>query len=144
MKDKEHLSNSIKRSYNDFLKSIDALFTEAFQNFHPSHMFTPPIPVEMYEMDKEVIIEAQLPNVKKEQIHLTIFENIIRISIKNEEYTEKRDDQTASIAKAQTLHINERTIALPFPVDEKSVKASYKDNLLTIRVPNQQKKINIE
>ena len=54
-------------------------------------------------------------------------------------YTEE-DDKRKTFKRQQTFQRSSRTIPFPFPINEKLVKASYKDGLLQITVPKQKGK----
>ncbi|WP_209122231.1 Hsp20/alpha crystallin family protein [Alkalihalobacillus sp. BA299] len=134
----------LKKSYNDFLKSIDSFFYDAFQNLHNNGMFHPQIPVQTYETDSAFIIEAQLPGVKKEQIILDVYQSHVKIGVKQEEFIEEQNDVEHYVSQQYSTQVKERVISLPFPVTQKDVKARYQNGLLTIKVPNRRHVIDIE
>ncbi|WP_216827825.1 Hsp20/alpha crystallin family protein [Alkalihalobacterium elongatum] len=139
-----HLPEVIKKSYNDFLKSIDSFFHDAFQNLHNNGMFYSQIPVQTYETDSDFVIEAQLPGVKKEQIILDVYQSHVKIGVKQEEFVEEKNDVNKYVSQQYSTQVRERVIPLPFPVTQKDVKAKYQNGLLTIKVPNRRHIIDIE
>lgn len=122
------------------LKSIDSFFQGAFSNFH----FGGGFPVHQYETNTHYIIEAELPGIKKEQISLDIYSNQIKISVKNLEVIEEKDDFHNSIIRSRSFQKAERLVMVPFNISEHEVKASYRDGLLKIKFPNKKQTINIE
>jgi HSP20 family protein len=110
-----------------FLQSIDEFFNSPF----PSGAF----PVEVRETENEYVISAELPGVKKEQIKLNILSNHLSISIENKEEQTKEDLNNHFFQKKVSQQRLSRTITLPVAINEKMVKASYRDGLLTIRIP---------
>ncbi|MFV8829330.1 Hsp20/alpha crystallin family protein [Alkalihalobacterium sp. APHAB7] len=138
------LPEVIKKSYNDFLKTIDSFFYDAFQNIHNNGMFHSQIPVQTYETDSAFVIEAQLPGVKKEQIILDVYQSHVKIGVKQEEFMEETNDVDQYVKQQYSSQVKERVIPLPFPVTQKDVKASYQNGLLTIKVPNRRHVIDIE
>lgn len=144
MKEKKQLPELIHRSYSDFLKSIDDFFFDAFQHFNQNGMFVPSFPVRTYEKNNEFIIEAELPGVKKSQIQLDIYQNFVRIGVRNEEIVESKDEQNNFLSSSHSYEKRERTVGLPFQVTEKDVKASFTNGLLVVRFPNKRKTIEIE
>jgi HSP20 family protein len=124
----------------DFLKSIDGFFQNAFRNFQ----FVSGFPLHQYETKSHYIIEAQLPGVKKEQIDLDIYSNHIKISVQNAEVIEEKDDIQQSFRSTRSYQKTERVVMVPFYISEKDVKASYRDGLLRITMPNKKRTIEIE
>lgn len=59
------------------------------------------------------------------------------IVVNNQEVITEADENNQLYRKRQSLSQTSRTISLPFQINEKAVKASYKDGLLEIRVPKQ-------
>ncbi|WML47731.1 Hsp20/alpha crystallin family protein [Neobacillus sp. PS3-34] len=121
-----------------FLQTIDDFFRTPF----PS---TPSFHVETLESPKEIIINAELPGVKKEQIQIDIRGNYLNISVDQSELILEEDEVNQTYRKKQFRQKSSRTIALPQPINEKNIKASYRDGLLQIRLPRVKgKTINIE
>jgi HSP20 family protein len=120
-----------------FLQSIDEFFNSPF----PSGAF----PIQVRESEDKYIITAELPGVKKEQIRLNILPNQLNISIENTESGTTEDLNNRIFQKRISHERLSRTISLPVVINEKMVKASYRDGLLTITVPMVRgKSINIE
>ena len=93
-------------------------------------------PVDIFETEAhEVVLRAELPEMKREDINLT-FENGV-LTLKGER---KFDQQT----KGQ-FHRRERrygaftrSFTLPNTVDASRISAAYKDGVLTIRLPQRE------
>ncbi|WP_419956292.1 Hsp20/alpha crystallin family protein [Neobacillus niacini] len=120
-----------------FLQSIDEFFNSPF----PTGAF----PVEVQEAEDEYIIIAELPGVKKEQIRLNILPNHVSISVENNEMETKEDLNNHFFQKRVSQQRHTRSIPLPININEKMVRASYRDGLLTIRIPQVRgKTINID
>jgi HSP20 family protein len=84
--------------------------------------------VDVIEREAEIDILAELPGVEKEQIKVDASENTLTIEVPNEFYKE---------------------VELPCNVDEKSVKAKYKNGVLTITLKKTKpskpaKRVNVE
>jgi HSP20 family protein len=103
-------------------------------------------PVDIYETDDhEVVLKAELPDLKRENINLT-FENGV-LTIKGER---KPDTEIGR----ETYHRNERhfgafsrSFTLPNTIDPARINAAYKDGVLTVRLPQREeakpKQINV-
>ncbi|UCZ51903.1 Hsp20/alpha crystallin family protein [Bacillus shivajii] len=129
-----------ERPIGDILQSIDSFFNQTVRHFHIPRA----IPVYQYETKKDYIIEAELPGIKKDQLTLDIYHNFIKISVSFEDYEEVKNSKTKSFKQSASFEKSERTIQLPFAVNESEVKAYLKDGVLQIRIPNKKKRIEIE
>ncbi len=139
--------------FKDFFRSMNDLFHEkpvkgflqSMDEFFNSPFPSGGLPVQVRETEDEYIISAELPGVKKEQIHLNIVPNQLTISIENKEMETKEDHANHLFQKRVSQQRLSRTISLPVVINERLVKASYRDGLLTIRIPLVKgKTINIE
>ncbi|NQD64533.1 Hsp20/alpha crystallin family protein [Bacillus haikouensis] len=120
------------------LQSIDEFFTSASNPFNS-------FPVEFKELEDFYLVTAELPGVKKEQINLEVFPNFVTITITNMEHYSEENKNNQVIRKKQSMNRSSRTIPFPSLVNDKDVKASYKDGLLQIKVEKQTgRKISIE
>lgn len=88
---------------------------------------------EMEETDKEIVVRVELPGMEKEDCHITIDGGILYLR------GEKRLERTT---QDSTYHVMERaygafqrTIPLPRNVDTDNAQASYKNGVLTVRLP---------
>ena len=94
-------------------------------------------PVDIYETDEhEVVLKAELPDMKREDISLT-FENGV-LTIKGER---KVSDEVRREAYHRTERVHgtfSRSFTLPNTVDATRISASYKDGLLTVRLPQRE------
>jgi HSP20 family protein len=103
-------------------------------------------PVDIYETeDHEVVLKAELPDLKRDDIQLT-FENGV-LTIKGERKVEQE-------VRRENFHRNERhfgtfsrSFTLPNTVDASRISAAYKDGVLTVRLPQREeakpKQINV-
>lgn len=93
------------------------------------------VPVDMTETEKEIIIEAEIPGVKKEDIKLEIFKGLLTISgsVKHHHFEE---DEVHLMTERQLGKFH-RSINIPLSVDSDNIKASYKNGILLCRLPKQ-------
>ncbi len=127
-----------ERPVKGFLQSIDEFFKNPFP-------YSPAFQVDLKETVSEYMITAELPGINREQIQLDVLENYITISIHSNELFTEEDEKGSIIKRRQSMQKSTRTIPLPQLINERSVKASYKNGLLKIRIPKQKgKQILIE
>lgn len=111
-----------------FLESIDDFFR---QPLFPQATFH----VEVREQTDKHIVTAELPGIRKEQISIDILENTLSISIKKQEIYTEEDDKKKNYRHRESVQRSSRTISFPHPIDEKRIKASYRNGLLEILIP---------
>ena len=116
-----------ERPMKGMLQSIDEFFTSSANPFGS-------FPVELTETDEHYVVTAELPGVNKEQIQLDVFPQYITISVTNKEVYSEENEKHQTIRRKQSVRKSSRTIPFPRNVNEKNVKASYKDGLLTVKV----------
>lgn len=112
-----------------FLQSIDELFNKP----SPFH-FGPSFPVDVSETDNEYVIKAELPGVNREQIQIHTLDQYVNITVESYEEVIEEDERRHSTSRQRSMQRLSRSIPLAQPINEKKVKASYKNGLLVIRV----------
>lgn len=151
--DYQNYPKKIDRIYSPFMQSMNDFFTQkpikrlldTMDEFFDQTHLLQSIPIEMYETDKNLIITADLPGKKREQITVQYSYNQVTISVKHSEKIEQTNDKKQYYYKKQSLNNASRTITLPYPINEKLAKANFKDGQLKITLPKQKRKnINIE
>jgi len=99
----------------------------------PEEMKMPYTPVDIYEDDKNVILKAELPGMKKDEVEVEIAEDMVTISgekKKEEEVTEKdyyRMERSSGSFR--------RSFTLPAEVQAAKARAKFTDGMLEITMP---------
>jgi HSP20 family protein len=133
------LLKSMQNFFNEkpirgFLQQMDDFFKTPFP---PGIGF----PVDTADNGKEYIVSAELPGIKREQIQLNIHGHLLTISV-NDQQVELEEDEINQVYKQkQFRQYSSRTIALPQAINEKKIKAYYRDGLLQIHIPQEKGKI---
>ena len=89
--------------------------------------------VDIYDRDNEIVVQAELPGMKKEDIDIRIEDGVLMLSGKRERQSE--------VSEAGYYHAERsygsfgRSFRLPSTVKAEKIEAAYKDGLLTIKVP---------
>jgi HSP20 family protein len=93
--------------------------------------------VDIYETaDHEVVLKAELPEMKREEINLT-FENGV-LTLKGERKFEQETKRENFQRMERRYGAFSRSFTLPNTVDAGRISASYKDGVLTIRLPQRE------
>jgi len=89
--------------------------------------------VDVVDRDNEILVRAEVPGVKKDDLEVSMTDNTVTIkgSTSHEQREEKGDYYRHEISKGSFS----RTVALPGDVDSDQCKTSFKDGVLEITVP---------
>lgn len=112
---------------------INKLFGELAPQELPVKVQTWTPRVDIYEKDNNIIIEAEIPGAKKEDIQVKIKDNnvIIKGEVKKEE--EKKEE---NYYRSERFYGSfERVIPLPTEVKPEESKAEIKDGILKLTIP---------
>jgi HSP20 family protein len=91
-------------------------------------------PVDIYETtDREIVLKAELPGLRREDIDLTVENNTLTIRAERKRDEEPRDNQYHRTERVYGTC--SRSFTLPNTVDAARVKADYRDGVLTMRLP---------
>ena len=90
--------------------------------------------VDVYTNDQhELVLKAELPDMKEEEIEVTVEDNTLSLSGEKKLDTEITEEQFHRIERSYGAFA--RTFALPPTVDPAKVSAQYKAGVLTVRLP---------
>ncbi len=93
--------------------------------------FTPSM--DLYEVENYLMLKAELPGVKKENIRITVEENRLKITAETSRDEDVKDENYYRAERSYGTF--SREIELPATVKAEQVEASYEDGVLTLRLP---------
>jgi len=85
------------------------------------------------EDDKEFVVKVELPEMKKEDVKVTVENGTLRISGERKAEKEEKTKKYHRIERSYGAFA--RIFALPDGADGTKVSADYKDGMLTVRLP---------
>ncbi len=89
--------------------------------------------VDISETEKEYLIRAELPAVKKEDLQITFDDGLLTLS---GERLQKQEDKTEKFHRIESVHGKfSRSFTLPESVNSAHINAESKDGVVTIHVP---------
>ncbi|MDF2549071.1 MAG: heat shock protein Hsp20 [Chlamydiales bacterium] len=96
-----------------------------------------PMPCDVYEEDKQIVVQVSVPGIKREQIDIALEQNkFLRIRI--EELQEKEAEGKNYYHREIVKGSFERSIKLPVEVDPNHTEADYQEGILTIKLPKRE------
>lgn len=133
------------REFTDLKREMDSLFDEFFgRRTVPSRTARPSPapgtyfpPVDIYERADEIVVEAGIPGVKKEDIEVTFLENTLTIKGQRSRDTEVREE--GYHYSEQHYGSFSRSITFPIELNAEGMRARYQDGVLEIIIPKTKK-----
>lgn len=143
-----------KKNSNGYLQKIDEYleqspfkgFLHEVDSFFNKHSIFHTFPVNLYETDTEVILEAELPGIDKDLIKIDIQESSIKIIVDSNESKEASKDTHFHRRERSNIQ-TERIIKIPEPIKKSEAKAIFKNGILKIRakkLPFEQRILDID
>jgi len=93
--------------------------------------------VDISETDGEYLIKAELPEVKKEDVKVTVEDGVLTLQGERRQEKEEKDKRYHRVERSYGSFV--RSFSLPESVDEEAVKAEYKDGVLNLHLPKTEK-----
>lgn len=92
------------------------------------------IKIDVKEAEKEFMVDAEIPGVKKEDIFVDVEGDTV--SIRAEVKKEKEEKKGEKVVYSERSYgMVSRSFTLPMAVDDKAVKAEYRDGVLKLVLP---------
>jgi len=89
--------------------------------------------VDISETDNEFVIKAEIPEVKKEDVKVTVENGVVTIQ---GERKQEKEEKGNKFHRVERYYGNfSRSFTLPGNVDETKIKASFKDGMLNLQIP---------
>jgi HSP20 family protein len=89
--------------------------------------------VDVQETDGEYLIKADLPEVKKEDVHVELQDGMLCLQGERKQEKEEKGKKFHRLERAYGRF--ERRLALPSEVDPQKVAAEFKDGVLRVHLP---------
>ncbi len=116
-------------------ENVNRLFEESIvrprRESRADRVWTPP--VDVAEDEEKVVVKAELPGMKREDIDIELSGDTLTIRGERKLENEERKEDYVRVERAYGRFQRSFTIGVPVKSDE--VKASYKDGLLEITIP---------
>ena len=90
-------------------------------------------PVDIQETDKEYLIKAELPEMKKEDVKVEMLDGVLTIEGERKQEKEEKGKKFHKVERSYGKFV--RQFALPSEVEPTKVEAEYKDGVLNVHLP---------
>ena len=88
--------------------------------------------VDIQETDKEYLVKAELPEVKKDDVKVTIKEGVLTLEGERRQEKEEKSKKFHRVERSYGKFV--RCFTMPEDADEKSVQADFKDGVLNVHL----------
>jgi HSP20 family protein len=119
------LRNEIDRLFDSPLDALTSNSQQFLNGWLPT--------IDLYEDRDHLVLKAELPGMKKEDIDISLHGEVLTVSGERKE--EETFDKAETYRAERFLGRFQRTLTLPVRVDASKVQASYKDGILTVTLP---------
>jgi HSP20 family protein len=126
------------RELEELRKDFDRFFSRAPLSLWGEELATTTgvafLPVDIKEESDAIVIKADLPGVKKEDIDVRVDGNLL--TIKAEKKFEEKEEEKDRYHRIERYYgVFQRSFTLPDRVDPEKMKARYEDGVLILTLP---------
>src|SRR5439155_27134641 len=116
---------------------MNRLFSDFFgRAFQEQNLTTWAPAVDIYEGEHELVVKADLPDIKPEELDIRVENNIL--TIRGERKFEKKVDEKNYLRVERAYGSFARSFSLANTVNTEAIKAEYKDGVLTLSIPKRE------
>ncbi len=127
MRDLMSLQEEMNRIFDRFFGNLPAEDQEemAVSDWYPD--------VDIVENKDEIVVKAELPGMKKDDIHISYKDGVLTLEGERKKEKEEKDVNYHRIERVYGKFC--RSFQLPTVIQEDKINAEYKDGVLTIHLP---------
>ena len=119
--------------FNDFFKELSP-------GFYVSPLYGDPLPspdqikVDVTERDGSYTVQAEIPGVSKDEIHVSLEGNVVTLRAEVKQSDAQTNDEK-TLRSERYYGAVSRSFQLPQEIDESQAKAKYDNGVLTLTLP---------
>src|SRR5258708_34455951 len=122
---------------NSLQEQFNRLFSEAFDRSSDESSITTWAPaVDIFETEHELVVKADLPDIKPEELDIRVENNIL--TIRGERKFEKQVNENNYLRVERAYGSFSRSFSLANTGNSDAIKAEYKDGGLTLAIPKRE------
>ena len=127
------VKEDIDRLFDRFFATpfIEEPFFPTFEPVTPAAGWLPTF--DMTENEKEYVVRLEIPGIHKENLDISLRDNLLTITGKREVAQEQKTE--TYLWKEREFGRFARTVRLPTQVAENKIEALYQDGVLVVRLP---------
>lgn len=136
------------RKFSEFQDQLNRIVESSLKGSPDTSALTTWAPaVDIYETENDLVLKADLPEVAEKDIDIRVENNMLTIRGERKLEESVKEDNYLRVERAYGSF--SRSFSLPTTVDTESIKANYKNGVLTVELPKRaeskpkQVKINV-
>ena len=114
-------------------------FDNFFDDFEPPKKFDKMMKCDIYEKDGKYILEMDVPGFKKEDINMELENGYLKVSAEKTLDSDEKENKKYVRRERHSFTKCERSFYVGY-VSEEDIKAKFKNGILEISVPKEEKK----
>jgi len=115
---------------------LNRVFSGLFGRSQESNLTTWAPAVDIFENEQELVVKADLPDIKPEELDIRVENNIL--TIRGERKFEKKAEENDYLRVERSYGSFARSFSLANTVNSEAIKADYKDGVLTLTIPKRE------
>jgi HSP20 family protein len=115
---------------------VSRMLTDLFGRSQESNLTSWAPAVDIYENEHELVVKADLPDVKPEELDIRVENNIL--TIRGERKFEKKVDEKNYLRVERSYGSFARSFSLATTVNSEAIKADYNNGVLTLTIPKRE------
>src|ERR1700676_5303888 len=130
-------------------EQVNRLFGNALEHSGEESNLTTWAPaVDIFETEHELVVKADLPEIKPEELDIRVENNIL--TIRGERKFDKKVNENNYLRVERSYGSFSRSFSLANTVNSEAIKAEYKNGVLTLTIPQRKEakpkqiKVNVE
>lgn len=113
------------------LQELQNRMNRLFESGTTARLWTPA--VDITESEHEILLEAELPGMKKEEIDVQLNGDTLTLRGERKIERSEKDEQYHRVERQYGAW--QRSFQIEIPIDVENVSADYKDGVLVVRLP---------
>lgn len=113
-------------------RAMERAMSEDFFGFSTTNRGSFP-PVSVFKGQDEVLLTAELPGVRKEDLTLEVKNDLLRLA--GERRPDYDGNEVSVHRQERSFGRFDRSVKLPFPVDPDKVRATFENGVLSVALP---------
>jgi len=89
--------------------------------------------IDVIQEDEDLVVRAELPGAKPEDVDIAVHNGVLTISGKLEE--EREEERSGYLVRERRSGSFRRSLQLPKDVDEDKIKANFENGVLEVKIP---------
>jgi HSP20 family protein len=118
---------------DDVSNRLSRLFDESLLTAARSERWLPPVTVA--ESTGELVLSAELPGMRREDISIDLENNVLSISGEKTETREEGDEERRYHVYERNFGAFNRSFTLPRTIDAANIVATFDNGVLTVKLP---------